>query len=88
MFFPVATFKFSYLSSLVMSSILLGFCGLQHEAAWGFEMVCHQGMCLAKDFLVFDIRYSQTCISKDSILFGAKQSFALVVFITLSRFLV
>jgi len=29
-FFSVATFKFSYLSTLVMSSILLGFCGLQY----------------------------------------------------------
>lgn len=38
-------------------------------------MVCHEGMHLAEEFLVFDVRYSQPCISKDSILFGAKQNF-------------
>lgn len=97
MVFPVAAFKSSYLSSLARYSIWLGFCGLQHvsqvpgaftEAAWSFEMVCREGMHLAEEVLVFDVSYSQPCIFKDSILSGAKQNFALIVFVTLNRFLV
>lgn len=89
----VATFKTSYLSILVMSPSLLVFRGLQHVAAtsqgfaetvWGFEVVCQEGMCSAKDLIMFYIRCSQTCIT---ILFGAKQSFALVVFVIWSKFL-
>lgn len=40
------------------------------EAAWGFEVVCYQGMHLAKDFLVFDIRCSCPCISEDYIVWS------------------